>query len=145
MASGHDLETCVSRAIIKIRQRVKKSRLTHQKKKHLVQDYPSIVVACGYQRSGDTFWGVSASPVNHHYNTMILERLISLGVKIGEKRKICKNAVGACAEPHAADKVVKSFPGCKMNELQFSRAYRPRTAQRKKNCKNCKDTFYEVL
>ena len=140
-----NLNKCVSYAITRIRQQVKKKRNAHPHKKHKITDYPSMVVACGYVKRVDTFWSQSASPINYHYSHKIEQRLEErLGI-IGSKRNGCKNIIGACAEPHAADKVIKAFPGCKLGELQFSDAYRPRTAQRKKNCQNCKDAFPEVL
>ena len=144
MATAEDLERCVSEAIIEERIRVKRVRKSHPLVKHKITDYAAMVVACGYERSYATFSGKSESPINHTYSDPIRIRLESLA-PIGEKRLECKNIIGACAEPHAADKVVKQFPGCRMEELQFSSAYRPRTAKRKRYCKNCKDTFYEVL
>lgn len=144
MCTNEALKRCVANAIQKERKRVHDERKSHPTKKHDIHDYASIVVACGYSRSGKTFSGASASPLYHKYAEEIRRRLEKLG-KIGAKRPGCENVIGACAEPHAADMVVKNFPGCKMNELQFSAAYRPRTGQRKKYCINCKDTFQEVL
>lgn len=144
MATTDNLERCVMDAIEEERRRVRRMRLAHPDVKHRITDYAAVVVACGYSRSGSTFSGCSASPVGHQYSEEIRERLEALA-PIGEKRSGCNNTVGACAEPHAADNVIKAFSGCKMNELQFSDAYRPRTARRIKNCQNCKDTFVEVL
>ena len=144
MATVEDLERCVSEAIQNERYRVKKLRLSHPAVKHQITDYAASVVACGYKRSGATFSAKSESPTCHNYADVIKHRLEDLA-PIGQKRAGCKNTVGACAEPHAADMVIKSFPGCKIDELQFSSAYRPRTAKRKKDCRNCKDTFHEVL
>ena len=145
MASSKDLQRCVSEAIRIVRKIVHNKRKAHPAKKHEITDYPAMVIACGYVRSGDTFWSESASPVNYKYCQKVKDRLENtLGV-IGTKRNGCKNTIGACAEPHAADKVIKRFPGCNLDELQFSDAYRPRTAQRKRSCQNCKDAFHEVL
>ena len=144
MATQQALDHCISAAIQEIKRQVKRIRQSHPNVKHRIQDYPAMVVACGYKRSGAVFWGQSASPVNLQYEQPIKKRLEALA-PIGEKRKGCDNVIGACAEPHAANQVVKTFPGCNMKELQFSSAFRPRTAQRKKYCKNCKETFYEVL
>lgn len=63
---------------------------------------------------------------------------------IGSKRKGCSNIIGACAEPHAADKDVKAL-NCDFDKLEFSNAYRPRTVKRLRYCSNCKQTFKEVL
>lgn len=144
MADWGNLQDCVIYAIHLIRRQVRRKRLAQPKKKHSITDYPAMVVACGYERSYEVFWAQSASPINYKYDDRIRLRLEALGV-IGDKRVQCKNIIGACAEPHAADKVIKHFPGCQMNELQFSDAYRPRTAQRKRYCQNCIDTFPEVL
>lgn len=144
MATSDGLNRCVKNAIEDERQRVKKMRCDHPIEKHRITDYAAATVACGYTRSGSTFKGYSASPVGHKYTEKLKIRLEVLA-PIGEKRHGCNNTVGACAEPHAADKVLKIFPGCKMDELQFSDAYRPRTAKRLRNCQNCKDTFHEVL
>ena len=144
MATIVDLERCVSDAIQEERRRVKKMRKAHPKRKHRITDYAAMVIACGYARSGETFSGKSETPINYPYVDSIRERLEALA-PIGEKRAGCDNTVGACAEPHAADKVIKAFPGCHLDELQFSAPYRPRTAKRKRCCINCKDTFLEVL
>lgn len=144
MATTDSLNRCVKNAIEDERQRVKKMRRDHPDVKHRITDYAAATIACGYKRSGSTFKGYSASPVGHKYTEKIKRRLETLA-PIGDKRPGCKNTVGACSEPHAADKVMKTFPGCKMDELQFSDAYRPRTAKRLRYCQNCKDTFTEVL
>lgn len=144
MANRDSLYRCVKEAIEDERQRVKKMRQAHPELKHRITDYAAATIACGYERSGSTFKAYSASPIGHKYDEKLKRRLEALA-PIGEKRHGCKNTVGACAEPHAADKVLKAFPGCNMDELQFSDAYRPRTARRLSNCQNCKDTFPEVL
>ena len=144
MATANDLDRCVVKAIKEERKRVKRMRQAHPKVKHRITDYAAVVVACGYTRSGTTFSGHSASPIGLDYTAGIKSRLNALA-PIGEKRNGCENIVGACAEPHAANKVMSHFPGCKFEELQLSVAYRPRTARRIKNCQNCKDTFPEVL
>ena len=144
MATEDSLNRCVVKAIDDERNRVTRMRQSHPDCKHRITDYAAVVVACGYERSESSFSGCSASPIGLNYSNIIRTRLEALA-PIGEKRAICKNIVGACAEPHAADKVVKAFPGCRMDELQFSDAYRPRTARRIRNCQNCKDTFPEVL
>ncbi len=144
MATEQELEHCVTHAIQIVRQRVKQTRQAHPQVKSRIQDYPAMVVACGYRRGREVFWGESKSPVNHIYEGRLRERLEALA-PIGTKRPQCNNTLGACAEPHAADMVLKNAPRSYLNELQFSKAYRPRTAKRKRYCRNCKDTFPEVL
>lgn len=144
MARECDLKMVVSDAIQIVRQRVSDIRKSHPSVKHDIFDYPAVIVACRYVKGRKIFWGQSESPLYHNYSLKIKKRLERLG-EIGTKRVGCNNVIGACAEPHAADKVIKCYPGCEMDELQFSHAYRPRTAQKVKYCINCKETFFEVL
>lgn len=144
MAIEQELEHCVREAIQIVCRRVKQSRQAHPQVKHKITDYPAMVVACGYRRGNDVFWGQSESPVNHNFEDRLRVRLESLA-PIGTKRPECNNVIGACAEPHAADLVLKNAPRCNLDELQFSKAYRPRTAKHKRYCRNCKETFQEVL
>ena len=52
-----------------------------------------------------------------------------------------KNAIGACAEPHAAKAVMESSTGVPIERLVFSYAYRPRTKTVIRYCRNCTDVF----
>lgn len=144
MARECDLNMVVSDAIQIVRHRVRNIRISHPAVKHDIFDYPAVIVACCYVKGRKIFWGQSESPLYHNYSLKIKKRLERLG-EIGTKRVGCNNVIGACAEPHAADKVINKYPGCGMDELQFSRAYRPRTGKKVKCCINCKDTFFEVL
>ncbi len=144
MARECDLNMVVSDAIQIVRHRVRNIRISHPAVKHDIFDYPAVIVACCYVKGRKIFWGQSESPLYHNYSLKIKKRLERLG-EIGTKRDGCNNVIGACAEPHAADKVINKYPGCGMDELQFSRAYRPRTGKKVKYCINCKDTFFEVL
>lgn len=141
MATTGDLDRFVKNAIKKIQREVKRKRLAAPKKKHSIRDYPAIVVACGWTGSKRIFEGRSGMPINVTWVRDIKSRLSALG-DIGTLKN--GNPIGACAEPKAANKVVKEFQ-CQMDELQFSDAYRPRTCKRKRYCKNCKATFCEVL
>ncbi len=131
-------------AVEKERQRVRRSRSHNPRRPHRITDYSAVVVACGYERGSKIYDGFSKSPVGYDYVPRLRDRLNALA-PIGEKRLGCENIVGACAEPHAANAVLREYHGCRMSELQFSDAYRPRTARRKRNCDNCKDVFSEVL
>lgn len=144
MATHSDLLSKVLNAISIVRKRVKKSRLKKLPKQYSIKDYPAVVVACGYSRSYSVFWDESKSPRNKKFNFNIHRRLIKIA-PVGTKEPHSGNIIGACAEPHAADKVLKKFPGCHMCELEFSDAYRPRTSQRVKYCYTCKQVFNEVL
>lgn len=144
MATLAALKKYVNKAIRNECERVKRLRRAHPEKKYRITDYAAAVVACGYTNSNNVFIGFSASPVGIHFEKTILERLEKLGT-IGKKSNCCSNIIGACAEPHAANEVLRHFSGCNMNKLQFSEAYRPRTGGRVNYCKNCKATFNEVI
>ena len=109
-----------------------------------IYDYPSVAVVAA--DSGLTFAGRGRTgrvySCNEYHETPKLEKkLKSLGA-IGKKRAGCDNIIGACAEPHAARKVLSHF-GKRMglNQIEFSKALRPRTMEEVPYCKNCKDTF----
>lgn len=51
------------------------------------------------------------------------------------------NTIGCCAEVNAANQVIIEKPFCKLPEINFSKAIRPRTMQEVAQCKNCKITF----
>lgn len=109
-----------------------------------IYDYPPAAVVAA--DSGLTFSGRGRSgrvySSKEYHNTPKLEKkLKSLGV-IGKKRPGCDNVLGACAEPHAAHKVLSHFGNrIGLNQIQFSKALRPRTMEEVLYCKNCKDTF----
>jgi len=138
------LEYKVQMEIQKIHWQVNRIRRSNPRVKHLIIDFPAVVVACGSTLNNKVFCGQSSFPQFYKYSNLIRKRLEELG-PIGTKRRECDNIIGACAEPHAADKVVKSVYGCGLCDLRFSKAYRPRTGQKVKYCNNCKDTFFEVL
>ena len=108
-----------------------------------VRDYPGAAVIAADNSLAYSGRGRSCKPQHGEYgSTRKLEnKLKSLG-RIGEVRRESKNPIGACAEPHAARKVLTHF-GDKMslNQLVFSKALRPRTMETVEYCRNCKDTF----
>ena len=138
MARQEDLEIAVKKSCARICKRVKKARERKKAKRYNVQDYPAVTVASAYVKSFEIVVGESKNPCWHKFNYILYNKLLELG-PIGAK--VNGNIVGACAEPHAADEVMKKHRACGISDLQFSKAYRPRTCQHIKYCKNCKDTF----
>ncbi|WP_379968569.1 hypothetical protein [Epilithonimonas sp. UC225_85] len=51
------------------------------------------------------------------------------------------NSVGCCAEVNCANQILIKRPFANLNNIKFSKAYRPRTMQVIPKCKNCKITF----
>lgn len=108
-----------------------------------VHDYPGAAAVAADAHLSFSGRGRSCKPQYKEYNdTPKLEnKLKSLG-KIGKQRAGVKNPIGACAEPHAAHKVLKHFgPRMSLNQVVFSTALRPRTMEKVDYCQNCIDTF----
>lgn len=109
-------------------------------------DWPAIIVACSDKNRVvcDFSRGAKAA---HTYNPL-LSKLMSLGV-VGQKRKfvvhgrtyLSNNVLGHCAEQHAANELYKKGSRCPLNNIEFSRAIRPRTGERKDYCDNCQIIF----
>ena len=109
-----------------------------------IYDYPAAAVVASDNQLTFSARGRSSavnSSTEYHDVPKLEKKLKSLG-KIGKKRNACKNTIGACAEPHAAQKVMKHFgKQMSLKRVVFSIAYRPRTMEVVEYCKNCTDTF----
>lgn len=108
-----------------------------------VRDYPGAAVVAADSQLTFSGRGRSSKPQFMEYSdTPKLEnKMKSLG-RIGSVRDACKNPIGACAEPHAAHRVLCHFgPHMSLNQIVFSKAIRPRTMEEIGYCQNCKDTF----
>jgi len=51
------------------------------------------------------------------------------------------NPIGNCAENNSANYLMLKKRSIKLKDITFSKAYRPRTAQKIKRCNNCKILF----
>lgn len=125
-----------------IRQEVKKTR-KYTNVNDGIHDYPSVAVVASDKKCSCICKGRSCRVEYKEYDDTpkLKNKLKSLG-PIGKVRKGCKNIIGACAEPHAAHRVIKRVnPSLSLNQIIFSFAYRPRTMERVDYCKNCTDTF----
>lgn len=107
-----------------------------------IYDYPPAVVVAADTQLTFSGRGRTGRRFKEYQKTPKLEKkLKSLGV-IGKTRTGCDNVLGACAEPHAAQKVLSHFgKHMSLSQLVFSKALRPRTMENVPYCKNCKDTF----
>lgn len=108
-----------------------------------IHDYPAVAVVAADRGLAFSGKGRSCKVQYREYDDTpkLKKKLQSFGV-IGKERRGCKNIIGACAEPHAAHRVLRHF-GQSMNlsQLIFSVAYRPRTMEKIDYCDNCKRTF----
>ena len=118
------------------------------KQKKKIWDRFSVVVSC----SNGQAIKHSHSQKNSSFEKHLEMKLSSIGT-IGEKRYtrcgllICPNIIGSCAEPNAANLLLKATGSTMIDDIVFSNAYRPRCVLKGKTnaiippCQNCKDTF----
>ena len=116
-----------------IRGRVKES-----KKKVTIYEYPAVAVGC---HTGYHFLYINTTHSKPDYRqTPILQAALQSIGPIGKTRRECKNTIGGCAEPKAVHYALIQG-GFNVKKLYFTQAYRPRTGEPIKYCKNCKDVF----
>lgn len=109
-----------------------------------IQDYPAAIVSCAdawtNYASAETGRSGKVDRSSYHMTPKLEIALRVLG-NIGSIRTVCRNLIGACAEPHAARTVMMNNPATEIDDLVFSYAYRPRTKTVLRYCRNCVDVF----
>lgn len=107
-------------------------------------DYPAMASVCCWSNRPETFYEGVTTYVNHNSypNRLLRNKLLRLG-QIGRMNKaVCEYPIGHCAEPHAAQKLLKNEKGCNnLGDIYFSVAMRPRTCEKFAPCYNCRKTF----
>jgi len=116
-----------------IRRHVKQSKI-----KPTIYDYPAVVVGC-YSNYYKLYVNTTHSRPDYSQTPVLKSVLKKLGT-IGQKRNNCDNIIGACAEPKAVHYALLD-QHFNMNYIHFTKAFRPRTGEVIKYCKNCKDAF----
>lgn len=109
------------------------------KKKQIYWDYPAMASVCCANNRRPLFKDYSKGVRENGLHLLLKTGLLKLG-KIGGKNKNCKYIIGRCAEQHAANKLLKKI-SCKLIDINFSVAMRPRTREKFPPCYNCKQTF----
>lgn len=118
------------------RRKLKNKVRTGQKK-----DFPAIICACeAPYKNCITEIGYSGKPNTFRISGKVFLALCNVGI-IGEPTPFCGYILGACAEPHAAEKIIYRTPWVDVGDLYFGIAIAPRTGLPKKACANCKRTF----
>lgn len=109
------------------------------------KDYPAVLVSCGDPTINIHKEECSRDCRGYEYKPQIAQALLKIG-PIGGKSNIkgCANFVGHCAEPHAANEVIKQGSKQSIGQLLFSEAIRPRTMQIVSYCDNCKAIFKQL-
>lgn len=119
-------------------------KIARDRKEIRIRDYPAAIVSCAdaWANFNNAETERSRKVVCNSYNmTPKLETTLRVLGDIGGKRSVCKNYIGACAEPHAARAVMMKNPAVEIDDLVFSYAYRPRTKTVLRYCRNCVDVF----
>lgn len=100
------------------------------------RDFPAAIIAAGKSNYIKTD---RSGPISPHYICNKLKtRLVTIGVLY---TKLNGNYIGCCAEVNAANQILLRFPFLYPNQVNFSKAIRPRTMQKIPTCRNCINTF----
>lgn len=106
-----------------------------------IWDYPAVVVSCKMNGGNNRIYnGNSSKPTSGMYEPLLEIALTQLGGVGQHSRNGCPYTIGNCAEPHAANKLLKD--NCVgLDRILFSTALRPRTRQVIPYCANCRAVF----
>ena len=116
-----------------IRRKVKETKCRPD-----IHDYPSVIVGC-YTNYDRLYIDTTHSKPQYIQAPLLHKALSELG-PIGSRKGLCDFIIGACAEPKAAF-FAMTEEKCNLTQLQYTTAFRPRTGEKKKYCKNCKKVF----
>lgn len=115
-------------------------RVRHEKKIRR-KDFPPIVVCCS--DGNITTQSYTHGPSGCVFHPLVENALTSKLGAIGKKSRYCDFVIGRCAEPNAANKLVKRSHGAivTLDVIKFSTPYRPFTKEDKPFCPNCQHSF----
>lgn len=135
---SQDLERSVDQYSGSVANKVIRSRRSPK-----IWDYPAAVVSCK-KNNGDNriYSGRSSKPTSGMYEPLLEIALTQLGGVGQQSRNGCPYTIGNCAEPHAANKLLKNTAAAVgLEQILFSTALRPRTRQVIPYCANCRAVF----
>ena len=106
-----------------------------------IWDYPAVVVSCKMNGGNNRIYnGKSSKPIPGMYEPQLEIALTRLGGVGQHSGNGCPYTIGNCAEPHAANKLLKDTH-VELDQILFSTALRPRTRQVIPYCANCRAVF----
>lgn len=117
----------------------------HRKAKR--NEYPPVVVACA-QSEEKWYTEITRHNVPRQcINNRLLRRLENrLSARYGkESQYVKKNLIGHCAEPQAANELLRYENVKDLDDIYFGKAYRPRTGVVIRPCLNCQNVFKNVI
>lgn len=106
------------------------------------KDFPPIVVSCSDGIGTESSY--THGPEECVFHPLIENALtMNLGPIGGKSRYEPDFIIGRCAEPNAANKLIKRSKGRinNLNVIRFSAAKRPFTKETRPYCQNCEHTF----
>ena len=111
-------------------------------RKPILKEYPPVVVACA-QNGPKPYIGITRHNVpRKNINRDLLERLEDRLGPYGESTEFAPRCyIGHCAEPQAANKLLRNEYVNDLDDIFFGDAYRPRTGVVIPPCNNCRRTF----
>lgn len=133
---SQDLDRSVNQYSGSVANKVIRSRRSPRK-----WDYPAVVVSCKMNNGDNRICnGKSSKPTSGMYEPLLEIALTRLGGVGQHSRNGYPYTIGNCAEPHAANKLLKD--NCAgLDQILFSTALRPRTRQVIPYCANCRAVF----
>ena len=106
-----------------------------------IWDYPAVVVSCKMNGGNNRIYnGDSSKPISGMYEPQLEIALARLGGVGHHSRNGCPYTIGNCAEPHAANRLLRDTHA-ELEQILFSTARRPRTRQLIPYCANCRAIF----
>ena len=110
-----------------------------------IRDYPSVVAVCA-KMEYRTYTGETMDIERYQINRKLLRELESNLGQIGSITPYAVNSrVGYCAEPNAANKLLRKEGVHTLDDIYFGKAYRPRTGVVIPSCGNCQRIFNNVV
>ena len=99
-----------------------------------IKNRPRVCATSAKAGEGRYYSEYSRTPYSKNFHYALRIAYSHLG------NALCSNALGACAEQHAAN-IVLHKRNCQINQLVFSKALETRTTKRIAYCANCKALF----
>lgn len=132
-----DLERSVADYSSRIANRVISSRRSPR-----VRDYPAAVVTCRMNNGNRKIYSEKSGRSRPGMFEPVLENALNQLGGVGQHSgNGCPNTIGSCAEPRAANRLIRNNNHVGLNQILFSTALRPRTGQVVPYCDNCRATF----
>lgn len=115
-------------------------------RKPILKEYPPVVVACA-QNETNHYVGITRHNVlRKDINRDLLDRLEDRLGPYGESTEFAPRCyIGHCAEPQAANKLLRNEYVNDLDDIYFGNAYRPRTGVVIPPCNNCRRMFNNLV